>query len=140
MRLVLAVIIGITFILFIWKGIKTAVIVMSPVVLSLLGTVGIIGLIATSFNLFHAMGLLLLLCIGIDYAFFLYWRKSTEDFVKKKDFLLLANGLAALTTLLSFGILSFSKTVAIHSFGLTVFIGISLSFCITTLFLGKGRN
>ncbi len=132
----LALISGISISLLIWKGLKQSLIILSPVVLSVLATIGIIGLCSASYNLFHAMGMLLVLCIGIDYAFFLYWRKTSED---SKDLLLLANGLASITTILSFGLLSFSKTTAIHSFGLVVFSGIVLNFCVTTLFLGKRK-
>ncbi len=139
MGLVLAVLFGIMIVLSIWKGIKESAKIVGPVVLSILATIGMIGLSGTSINLFHTMGLLLILCIGIDYALFLYCRKPTHK-THKIDFLLLANGLAALTTLFSFGLLSFSQTLAIHSFGLTVFIGIVLCFCLTTVFFGKGKS
>jgi len=135
MGLVLAVLFGIMTVLSIWKGMKESVRIVLPVVLSILATIGIISLSGISINLFHTMGLLLILCIGIDYALFLYYRGN-----QKGDFLLLANGLAALTTILSFGFLSFSQTLAIHSFGLTVFIGIVLCFCLTTVFFGKGKS
>ena len=140
MGLILAVLLSITLLLAVRKGIKPAVTVVFPVIISILASVGIIGLLGMPFNLFHAMGLLLVLCIGIDYAFFLYWKKPVKDAYKEGDLLLLANGLAALTTILSFGLLSFSKTTAIHSFGISVFIGIVLCFCVTTLFLGESRR
>jgi predicted exporter len=139
MGLVLAVLFGIMIGFAIWKGVKESLQIVAPVVLSILATVGIISLSGISFNLFHVMGLLLVLCIGIDYAFFLYFRKPSENLGHTGDFLLLANGLAALTTLFSFGLLVFSKTIAIHSFGLTVFIGIVLCFCLTAVFFGKGQ-
>ncbi len=130
---------GILLVLAVFKGIKTAGSIVFPVGLSLLATVGIIGLSGIPFTLFHAMGLLLILCIGIDYALFLYGRNSSIRGTQERDFSLLANGLAAVTTILSFGLLSFSKTAAIHSFGLTVFIGILLCFCGTAAFFGKKR-
>ena len=130
---------GILLVLAVLKGIKTAGSIVFPVGLSLLATVGIIGLSGIPFTLFHAMGLLLILCIGIDYALFLYGRNSSIRGTQERDFSLLANGLAAVTTILSFGLLSFSKTAAIHSFGLTVFIGILLCFCGTAAFFGKKR-
>lgn len=133
--ILLSVIGGLALFLTVWKGFRKAFLILSPVTLSILATIGMIGILGHSFSLFHAMGLLLVLSIGIDYAFFLFWRVSSE----KENLLLLANGLAALTTILSFGLLSFSQTSAISSFGLTVFIGITLNFCITTLFLGKER-
>ena len=95
-----------------------------PVVIALSTTLGLLGILGVSVNLFHVMGLMLVLCIGIDYALFLCLHKGSH----KETYLLLANGMAALTTLLSFGLLSFSSTNAVHSFGLSVFMGIILCF------------
>lgn len=116
------------------QGYKAAITITSPVLLSILTTVGILGILNIGFSMFHAMGLILVLCIGIDYGLFLFWRNPNE-----KELLLLGNGLAAITTILSFGFLSLSTTEAVHSFGLSVFIGIVLNFFITTLFLGNKR-
>lgn len=128
---------GFTFMLAVRKGMRTAVTITTPVLLSMLATVGIMGLFGMGFSMFHAMGLILVLCIGIDYALFLYWRENPET--GQKDLLLLGNALAAITTILSFGLLSLSTTTAVNSFGLTVFVGISLNFLITTLFLGRRK-
>lgn len=116
------------------QGMRTALRITTPVVLSILTTVGVIGLSGIGFSMFHAMGLILVLCIGIDYALFLYWREPND-----KDLLLLGNALAATTTLLSFGLLTLSTTASVHSFGITVFTGIVLNFFVTTLFLGSSR-
>ena len=137
MYLILCVLLGIALILALRHGICAASMVTLPVSLSIMASVGIISLLGMSFTLFHAMGLMLVLCIGIDYALFLYWRTSDHN---KGGLLLLGNGLAAVTTILSFGLLALSKTNAVHSFGLSVFIGIVLCFFITTLFLGKYRG
>lgn len=117
-----------------YKGFWASLSVAAPVLLSLLTTVGLFGLLGIPFSMFHAMGLILVLCIGIDYALFLYWRVADE-----KELLLLGNALAAITTILSFGLLILSATTAVYSFGLTVFIGITLNFFITTLLLGNIR-
>lgn len=116
------------------QGIAKAVVITSPVFLSILTTIGIIGVSGIGFSMFHAMGLVLVLCIGIDYALFLFWHEPG-----KKDLLLLGNALAAITTILSFGLLTLSSTTAVHSFGMTVFIGIVLNFLITTFFLGDAK-
>jgi predicted exporter len=130
--LVAALLIGFILIIYLYQGIRASLAVALPVVLSILTSIGIFGIFGIGFSMFHTMGLLLVLCIGIDYALFLYWRKPGE-----KEFLLLGNTLAAITTLLSFGLLALSSTAAIHSFGMTVFVGIVLNFLITTLFLGN---
>jgi predicted exporter len=112
------------------QGLRAAMVISTPVLLSILITVGLLGIFGIGFSMFHAMGLILVLCIGIDYALFLYWRKKEE-----KELLLLGNAMAAVTTILSFGVLTLSTTTAVHSFGLTVLIGIILNFFITTLFM-----
>jgi predicted exporter len=132
--LIFVVLGGIFILLGLKTGFKPATHVVTPVILSLMGTVGLLGLFMP-FNLFHVMGLLLVLCIGIDYALFLFWRKPGST----KELLLLGNGLAAVTTILSFGLLAFSQTKAVYSFGLSVFLGILLCFIVTTLFLGARR-
>jgi predicted exporter len=134
--LVFGVLLGFAVLLALKNGVKTATMIIFPVFLAMLATVGIISLLG-SFTLFHAMGLMLVLCIGIDYALFLYWYGDTSS---KRNLRLLGNGLAASTTILSFGLLALSKTAAVHNFGLTVFLGITLCFFVTTFFLGKHEH
>ncbi|MBW8309801.1 MAG: MMPL family transporter [Candidatus Paracaedibacteraceae bacterium] len=126
---------GIAMILAIGVNLRAACQIIAPLMVALLGSIGLLEILAP-LNLFHVMGLLLSLCIGIDYALFLYWgqRQST---VKKNNLLLLCNGLSSITTVLSFGLLGFSQTRAVHSFGLSVFIGITAYFIGTTIFLGS---
>lgn len=115
------------------QGFKASFQITRPIILSLMGAIGMINFVNIPFTLFHIMGSILVLCIGIDYALFLYWGKNEES----ENSLLLANIICAATTLLSFGFLAFSQTKAIHDFGLFVLIGIVLCFFNTTLFLGK---
>jgi predicted exporter len=113
--------------------------IITPLTIALCGSIGLMALI-TPLNLFHAMGLLLSLCIGIDYALFLYWG-TANSVPTKNNLLLLCNGLSSLTTVLSFGLLAFSQTRAVHSFGLSVFVGIIACFTVTTIFLGlRGKK
>lgn len=81
-------------------------------------------------NLFNLLALFLVLGIGVDYTLF---------FAEHKDSYraLVANSLAALTTLLSFGLLSLSQTEAIHSFGLTVLVGIVVASLLAPLAIQK---
>lgn len=135
MILAMALVVVFFLLLTLRNGLGTAFVITRPVVLSVLMTASLLGILGVGFSMFHAMGLILVLCIGIDYALFLFWRDlKTEE---GEELLLLGNGLAAITTILSFGLLSLSATSAVSSFGLAVFIGIVLNFLITTLFLGK---
>jgi len=129
------ILVGIAMILAIVVNLRAASQIIIPLTAALLGSIGLLAMI-TPLNLFHAMGLLLSLCIGIDYALFLYWgtRRPTSA---KNNLLLLCNSLSSITTVLSFGLLAFSQTRAVHSFGLSVFIGITACFMGTTVFLGS---
>lgn len=69
-------------------------------------------------NLFNTLSLFLILGIGIDYGIFFAESKGQNTNI------LLAVLMSSLTTLCSFGLLSFSKTPAIYDFGLSMFIGI----------------
>ncbi|HBN22592.1 MAG TPA: hypothetical protein DD412_05080 [Holosporales bacterium] len=115
------------------KGPKSALKITAPAMYSMILTLVCLTALGVPITLFHLMGLLLVLCIGIDYALFLFWRKDSNE----KSFFLLANTMAALTTLFSFGVLAFSKTAAVEAFGLSVFLGITFNFIFTTLYLGR---
>jgi predicted exporter len=119
------------------KGFIPTIRIITPVILSILATIGCIGLLHIPFTLFHTVGTLLVLCIGIDYALFLYWRKAEDNSAKELDWVILGNMVCAITTILSFGCLAFTQTKATHDFGLYVSIGIALCFLNSTLFLGK---
>jgi predicted exporter len=98
-------------------------VVLSPALASL-GTLGIFGLIGEALNLFSTFSLLLVLGIGIDYAIFL--REGRGSPLSS----LIAVLVCAATALLSFGMLAFSSTPFIHSFGLTLLLGITLAVVI----------
>ena len=65
-----------------------------------------------------ALALMLMLGIGVDYSIFLF-----EHFASGDDTAWLVVDLSALSTLLSFGLLSLSGTPALHAFGLTMLFG-----------------
>jgi predicted exporter len=83
-----------------------------------LATLGMFGLLGQPANLFSTFALLLVLGIGIDYAIFL--REGRSSPLSS----LIAVLVSAATALLSFGLLALSQTPFIHSFGLTLAIGI----------------
>ncbi|WP_237444159.1 MMPL family transporter [Sinobacterium norvegicum] len=79
-------------------------------------------LLGIEINVFAMLAMVLVLGIGIDYTLFFaeadQWQLST----------LVATTLAAMTTLLSFGLLALSQTAAISDFGLAVAIGIVVAW------------
>lgn len=110
-----------------YRFLRATLIIMPPVVAALT-TVSVIGYLGEPFSLFNALALLLVLGIGIDYA--LFFAESREENTVST---MLAVILSALTTIMSFGFLSFSETQAIHAFGLTVFLGVGFAFLLSLL-------
>ena len=93
---------------------STVAVVLAPAVAALAGV---------AFTFFNAMALVLVLSIGIDYSVF-----CRETSGARKPVTMLAIVLAALSTILSFGMLSMSQVFAVHAFGITMLIGIFFAF------------
>ena len=101
--------------------------VIAPPVLAAFASLGVLGLLGQSISLFNVMALLLVLGIGVDYG--LFFRETGT--VHASTFLAIA--MSALTTLLAFGLLAFSRTAAISAFGLTILIGICVAFLLSPM-------
>ncbi|MFP5306233.1 MAG: MMPL family transporter, partial [Gammaproteobacteria bacterium] len=82
-------------------------------------TLAVHGWLGIPANLFTVLGLLLVLGLGVDYGIFLREGSAARPVT------LLAISIAAVTTLLSFGMLSASVTPFIHSLGLAVLLGVA---------------
>ncbi|STQ91334.1 putative exporter [Iodobacter fluviatilis] len=90
----------------------------------------ILALLGQPLQLFNILALLLILGMGVDYGIFLLEnpdRQATRPF--------LSVTLAAASTLLAFGLLALSATPALHAFGLTMLLGIGLSWLFTPAFM-----
>ncbi|WP_207459183.1 hypothetical protein [Azospirillum sp. SYSU D00513] len=112
-----------------WRlGRRRALRAMLPPLASVLLTVALLALIGHAFNFFHAMALVLVLSIGVDYAIF-----CAESGEEHRAVTMLAVWLATLTTLLSFGLLAASVVPAVHSFGATMLIGMAFAFFLAPL-------
>jgi len=89
-----------------------------------------VGVTGQKLQLFHVLALMLLLGIGVDYSIFLHERPTPRH----ASAAWLAVGLSAAGTLLSFGLLGFSKTPALQAFGFTMAIGIMTAWWIVPCF------
>jgi predicted exporter len=78
------------------------------------------------YNLFNLIALMLVLGIGLDMGIFLY--ESADS-----DHTWLAVSLSAVTSLLAFGLLTFSKTPVLYHFGVIVLPGLCLVWLIAPL-------
>lgn len=108
-------------------GIKNALKSTLPTLLSVGCAISILGLTHQSLNLFSMLALILVIGIGIDYSLFL----SNQH--NQASSSLLAVTMAALTTLLSFGLLVLSHTSAIVGFGMVLVGGIFSAFLFAPL-------
>ena len=111
------------------KGVKQGLYEFMPALISLLCAVGGSSLFGYDFNFFSLLSLVLVLGIGINYA--LFFTKSSA----RADTTLLAVTLAMLTTLLTLGVLAFSHTAVIRTFGVTLIFGLSCAFLLAPLLI-----
>lgn len=102
---------------------------LAPAALASIATLALLGSAGQNLQLFHVLALMLLLGIGVDYGIFLQERVGRGDHAAW-----LAVGLSAMSTLLSFGLLSLSKTPALRAFGLTMLIGIAAVWLLAPCF------
>ena len=110
-------------------GIKKAAVVVAVPALAALLTLATLGLTGSPLSLFHALALILVFGIGIDYSLFF---ASAQNHGKA---VMMAVFMSASSTLLAFGLLAFSQTQAIHYFGLTLSLGIGFTFLLSPLIL-----
>lgn len=111
-------------ILLAWRyGLQKGFAVILPPVVAVLMTPFICALLGNVFTFFDAIALLLVLSMGLDYSIFY---KEAEP--GRRHITLLALFLSACTTMMSFGFLAFSTVMAVSNFGLTMLVGVVLSF------------
>jgi predicted exporter len=98
-------------------------------------------------NLLHLIGLLLVIAIGSNYALFFDQRSNTQlnnqlssESVDNEHSLLSSLFFANLTTVLGFGILSFSSVPVMNSLGMTVSLGAFLALVLSASFAMPQKN
>jgi predicted exporter len=94
-----------------------------------------------SLNLLHLVGLLLVIAVGSNYALFFDQRSNTQinaplsgQSTENEHSLLSSLFFANLTTVLGFGILSFSSVPVMNSLGMTVSSGAFLALALSASF------
>jgi predicted exporter len=106
-----------------WRyGPRRTVWIMLPPVLAVGLTPGLRALLGSGFTFFDGIALVLILSVGVDYAVFL-----AETSRERRVVTMLAVGLAAVTALMSFGLLALSNVMAVQHFGATMLVGILLA-------------
>jgi predicted exporter len=108
-------------------GLRRAAVLLVPPVLAGLLALALISHSGEALNLFNFLAMILVLGIGIDFTLFI--AEASHDLTST----MFAITLSAITTMLSFGLLSLSSTFAVHSFGLTVLLGIACAYLLSPL-------
>ena len=113
----------------IWRyGITGAGWVILPAAAAAVLVPAILALLGQPYTFFRAMAQVILLAVGTDYALF-----CAEAQAGRNAATLFSVWLAALTTILSFGLLVFSAAPAVRDFGGTMLLGILLSVALAPL-------
>lgn len=108
-------------------GLRGAAIVLIPPVFAGLIALIVISAMGETLNLFNFLAMILVLGIGIDFTLFLAEARGELTST------IFAITLSALTTMISFGLLALSSTYAVHSFGMTVLVGIGCAYLLCPL-------
>ncbi|MFP6584545.1 MAG: MMPL family transporter, partial [Candidatus Hydrogenedentota bacterium] len=121
--------------LILFGSIELMIVVLMPVLFGLILTLGILGWIGIPINLVSSLFIVFVLGVGVDFNIFLvnerlsaYRHQSTANFSTGS-----AVVLCAVTTLFGFASLTLAQHPAIHSMGITGFVGIAS--CLLSSFL-----
>ncbi len=122
---------GALMLVLLWIGLGTlqrALMILTPIALAILATLGVLHLTGEILNLFHLISLMLVLGIGLDYSLFFGRREQQQG-----DALLTLHALTvcALSSAGVFAILASSSIPVLHAIGLTVAIGVVMSYLAT---------
>lgn len=105
-----------------------AILLLVPITATI-GTVIVLTIFSIEITLFNLMGLFILLGLGMDYVIF---SQEMRDEISTTQNAIL---LSAMTTALSFGLLSMSSIPVAQAFGSTLLIGNTINFVATLLYI-----
>ena len=110
-----------------WRlfGAQSAVKILAIPLVAIVCTISLFGWLGLPITLFAMFGLLLVSAIGIDYTAYMHAVQESRGAKR------IAISLAAITTMISFGLLALSSTPAVASFGLSVTFGVLIAAMLT---------
>jgi len=115
-----------------YRRLRPAVAAFFPSVLVSLILLGGFAALRVETNLLHVIGLVMVLGMGVDYGVFVV---DTAADPEEMGITMLSTFLGSITTVLTFGVLAFSRHPALQALGVTIGIGILLSFLLAPLAL-----
>jgi predicted exporter len=125
-----------------YRELRVTVAAMVPAILAATCTVACFGWLGTPLNIMHAIGLSMVLSMGVDYGIFVVEGRASEEEAARSIVSVLT---ATITTILSFGLLALSANPALRALGMTTSIGMLASFllcpgALVLLALGRKRT
>jgi predicted exporter len=129
-----AAVIGMPLLFLFILGFRRGIMAVAAPLAALAATLSFLWLAGIGMNTFVLMGVILALGVGADYAAFL----AAEDDASRAGVTGIA--LAALTSMLAFGLLGLSGIPALRDFGLTVVAGILSAWLAAFILVGTGRR
>ena len=109
---------------------RNALLLLVPPLVGTLLSLSALGWLGIHIQLFTVLPLLLILGMGIDYGIFLL------EHVDEQERMWMVTCLSTISTILSLGMLGFSSTPALHILGLTLALGITMTW-LTSAWVGK---
>ena len=116
----------ITLLLLLLCGWRRAVQILVLPFMACLLSLSAIGFLVGSYSIINLLALLLIVGVGLDYAIFRAFTSATEQPATS-----LAITLSALTSIFAFGMLAFSGTPLIASFGQTIAFGLAFAYLLS---------
>ncbi len=113
------------------KSIRSAILVMLPVLLAVTLTIALLVLLGKMLTIFHLVALMLVMGIGIDYSLF-FGRQEANEEERWRTFHALV--VCAISTTTVFAILARSEIPVLSAIGLTTAIGVVGSFVAAMVF------
>ena len=108
--------------------------VIAPLVAAVIVTASVVLLSGAELSIFHLVGLLLVVAVGSNYSLFFDRQTATlQDRERTVVSLLFAN----ISTVIGFGLLSFSQVPVLHAIGSTVGLGAVLSLVFSAIFIAR---
>jgi predicted exporter len=108
-----------------------------PLLIALVLVVGLFAWRGIPLSLLHLIGLFLMIAVGSNYSLFAWMATATED--SQAPSTPSAQLLACMTTVIGFGVLSFSQVPLLSALGSTVGLGAGLSLLFSWIWLGTRR-
>jgi predicted exporter len=107
-----------------YRSARKTMIALAPALLACMTTVGALVVLGAALTILHVMSLLLVVSMGVDFGIFFV---DTADSLEESARTMVSILTAAITTILSFGLLGLSASPGLAAIGVTVTLGVSFS-------------